>query len=179
MKTIEQLKANLFELTYVMDRSKRKDLMDSLCIKAKESLRANELSFYVYNRMKLNKQVDYYTSNADKPIEDVSSQTFLTVFHQNSTMTMLSDDHPFASTDDGTTLLLKLNKTEYFYSFVIVHIDDENTISNAVLNELRFVLEQFLTSLFYNRHEKYVYRRSQLMFELSSRLHSLHHMNEV
>src|SRR5699024_4886764 len=54
-----------------------------------------------------------------------------------------------------------------------------NTISNAVLNELRFVLEQFLTSLFYNRHEKYVYRRSQLMFELSSRLHSLHHTNEV
>lgn len=179
MAKIEQLKAKLFELTYMIDREKRKDIMEKLCMNIKECLDANEVAIYMYNPLKVDDRIYYYASSDNTSfLKAISSHTFSEIYEQHDTVSVLHDNSQIV-TNDKENILLKIVNNEYFSSFIVIELDEANKFTEDSYMTVRDILRKFLMHLFKNRHYQFVYKRYQLMFELSTKLHSVHYTNEV
>ncbi|MEI3606066.1 GGDEF domain-containing protein [Pseudogracilibacillus sp. SE30717A] len=175
------LKASLFDLTYIIENFKRKQIMDMLCLRIRKTLEASRVVFYMYNKWQLEQQMTYYSCTY--PItgtENFSLPTFIKYYKEKQPISMLNTSCPVLIEQKGcSNFLLKFKCQENCYGFIVISFDKEKVLTMKDLEQSRIVIEQFLCILYTNRHHKTLQDRNHLMFQLSTRLHSVHRTEEV
>lgn len=176
---INSLKASLFELTYIIDDFKQKEMMDMLSIRIKDALDASIVKFFMYKKTELDQTVSVYPTKY--PItNNITFERFITYFNKNENITTVENDNLIVSPEnDLTSFLLKLQCEENYYGFVLVGFKSGEVIDFGVLERSRLVIKQFLQILFNNRHHKFLHDQNQLLFQLSTKLHSVYRTEDV
>lgn len=179
MTVIEKLKAHLFELTYVFDHGKRKNIVDSLSVKITETLHAINTVFFIYNKWELQNEVKMISSNQSFQNREISVERFMEIFDQHSDVTNLAGDNPLLQLDTNSNVLLKIHKREHFYMLILLQYESELPYSNETFKHIQNVLKQFLITYYLHRQYEFIHQRHEIMFQLSTKLHSVHETSEV
>lgn len=179
MTVIEKLKANLFELTYVFDHGKRKNIVDSLSVKITETLHAINTVFFIYNKWELQNEVKMISSNNSFQYREISVERFMEHFDQHSDVINLAGNNPLLQLDTNANVLLKIHKREHFYMLILLQYENELPYSNETFKHVQNVLEQFLITNYLHRQHEFIHHRHEIMFQLSTKLHSVHKTSEV
>lgn len=176
----ENLKANLFELTYTIDEYTRKDMMNMLCERLKKILDASNIVFYMYNKKQLNEQITYFSSQYPVSVKTLSPSRFIAYFKEKTNITVVNEENPITQKSlDQMTFLLKVYCKENFSGFMFITFSEDQIVSLTTLEKVRIIIEQFLSILYHKRHQMFLRERNQLLFQLSTKLHSVHQTIEV
>lgn len=176
----ENLKANLFELTYTIDEYTRKDMMNMLCERLKKILDASNIVFYMYNKKQLNEQITYFSSQYPVSFKTLSPSRFIAYFKEKTNITVVNEENPITQKSlDQMTFLLKVYCKENFSGFMFITFSEDQIVSLTTLEKVRIIIEQFLSILYHKRHQMFLRERNQLLFQLSTKLHSVHQTIEV
>lgn len=178
---INHLKASLFELTYIIDDYKRKEIMDMLCIRTKDILNASEISFFMFNKTELDQPIVIHSSKYPlTKYKNIPIKKFITYYNQKEDITVIENDwlNDFLE-NDITSVLLKIYCKENYFGFLVISFKTLKTIDFELLEKTRVAIRQFLQILFSHRHYKFLHERNHLLFQLSTKLHSVHQTEQV
>lgn len=164
-----------------MEDYTRKDLMDKLCIRVKEAINASNIILNMYHKRQLDERIVYYAS--DYPISccmSLSINSLITQFNNNMNVTVLQKNNQIANQlPSESTYRLKINCQKNYYGFMFVTFSNDKKICSATLEEIRTIIEQLLIALYTKRQQDFLRKRNQIMFQLSTKLHSVHQTTEV
>src|SRR5690625_1021410 len=180
-KVSNNLKASLFELTYIIDDYKRKNIMDMLCVRIKKAMNASSVQFSMYNKWQLDQPISHYACTYPvSSFKKVSIHTFMSYFNKFPDVSREKEQNELVEhKSNQTKMILKIHCQDNFYGFIVVDFSEDRVITTASLEKSRIVVEQFLRILYSNRHHKFLHDRNHLLFQLSTRLHSVHRTSEV
>ncbi|HLR70717.1 MAG TPA: GGDEF domain-containing protein [Pseudogracilibacillus sp.] len=177
---VEQLKANLFELTYIINKYKHKEVMNMLCDRTKKILGASHVAFYLYNKSQLEQQCTYYVTSDLNCFKEANTSTFTTYFHEAANITVV-DGHHFLvqKVSNELNFLIKVHCQKSFFGFMFITFNKQHIVSSKTLEKVKVIVEQFLSTLYKNRRYNFVQKHNHLLFQLSSKLHSVNQTTEV
>src|SRR5690625_3136315 len=149
-KISNDLKASLFELTYIIDDYKRKEIMDMLCVRIKKAMHASNVVFSMYNKWQLDQPISFYASAYPAlSFKEVPIQTFISYYNKKPNITIIDNENELVHpTDHQAEFMLKVHCQENFYGFILVSFQKEQVLTTAVLEKVRIVIEQFLRILY-------------------------------
>lgn len=178
MTVVENLKARLFDLTYVVEHYNKEKNKDHIPVMIKETLHASNVVFFIYNKLELKK--DIFIGGSNNPINHrLSVNDFIYFFEKQDDITSLTDDNPLVPLNGHSNVLLKIQKNELFYSLILLEFDEVLPLNRETLEDIRLTLEQFLLTYYHNLKSKFIRDRHEIIFQLSKRLHSVHETAEV
>ncbi len=175
-KIATKLQASLFDLTYKIEHFNRRQIMDMLCLQIKNTLEASRIVFSMYNKWHLEQQMTYFSSTY--PISEadmISFPTFITYFKEEPPIS----DVIRIDREGCSDFLMRIDCQENNYGLITISFDKSPILTLRELEETRIIVEQFLRILYTNRHHKILQERHHLLFQLSTRLHSVHRTEEV
>lgn len=179
MTVVENLKARLFDLTYIDERNKRKKLKNHLPELVKETLHASNAVFFIYHKWELQKDVVVISSNRSVNYQPSSVSNFIDFFEKQKNLTSLEKNNPLVELNSDSNVLLKIHKNELLYTLVILEFEDKVPYQEETLNEIQKVLQQFLLAFYDRRKHEFIHSRHEIMFQLSTKLHSVYDTVEV
>lgn len=179
--TIESLKEYLFDLVCLIEHHSRKEIMDMLSNKLQQMLRANNITFYIYNKWKLDYNISTYT-NEYPPVCFIGDdgQRFLEHYNNlNEVANVTNDPTVSIVINHEQAFMLKIQYDDQFYGILFMTFHKDRYLDATLLHGVRDHLTTFLKMLYKNRHAKYERIRDEQLFALSSDLQSINRTTEM
>jgi len=177
---IDQLKLNLFELIHILDDYRRREIMEMLSARIHNVLHATHIEFVMYNRWQLQEKIIYYSHQPFECLKEIELRDYMPYFNSKTNVSVVEKNDDLVNFfDDKLSILLKLHGEEKYYGLVCISFEAESSPSKYGLEKIRMEIENFLKILYKNRHDRYIHRRDNILFQLSTRLQSIHRTTDV
>lgn len=177
---IEKLKATFHDLTYTIHQMKRKDVMELLCITLQEILHISTVTFYIYNRLDLRRQLDIYSCTDKKiTLHHLTYDNFISYVTEKENATILAKDEYKVNGKDSKVMLFKLCNNDNFHGMMLFSFEGGLGLSMKQLEEIQQLNEQFLDKIYAVKHANFIQNRNDLLLQMSIKLHSVHRTIDV
>jgi len=177
---INNLKVTLLDLTYTIHRMKRKDVMKLFCSKLQEMLNVSFVTFYIYNRLDLRRQLDIYSSpDGQIKLPNLTYDYFIPYMKKKQNATLLEKYEYEISDKENDVMLFKLCNNDNFYGMMLFSYKGGLELSMKQIEEMQHLNEQFLDKVYDVKHENFINSRNDLLLQMSIKLHSVHRTIDV
>lgn len=169
---LKDLKVLLLDLNLSIGKVNQKKLMQQLVCKAHDLLRVKNVSVFMYNKWNVNNRLDIHQS-IDKHY-DVKWLAMDVVDNYNQ-----YPDIQYCAEEDSLCHLVKLKCNHHYYGVMVIAYHDYEKINHDLLEYFGRLLSEFIKKEYDYRKEKYLRKRQQYFFELTTRLHAVHETTEI
>jgi len=179
---ISQLKQSLFDLTYILDNYKRREIMELLADRLQQILKTGTVEFAMYNRWQLQEKVISYSHQPLKYLKEIDVKDYMPYFEKNSDISVVEKNDLLLRHEhgeDNQLFKLKLHGEEKYYGLLLLSFKKGSIPSKLNIEKIRVEIEKFLKILYTSRHNKYIHRREHTLLQLSTKLHSVHRTSEI
>lgn len=177
-----KVKQSLFDLTYAIGKKTRQDIMSLLSQQLQMLLDATSVTIYLYHRWQKDRRLFVYGSSEPiVTIKELTYESFPTYISNKAKIATISN--PEIEAADGeqakSNYILQLECNNTYKSVILLRFEEEITMQENALEEIRELNEQFLDILYNQRQSKFIQDRNHLLLRLSTKLHSTNHTIEV
>lgn len=177
---IDKLKLNLFELIHILDDYRRREIMEMLSARIHKVLYTTHIEFIMYNRWQLQEKIIFYSHEPFKSLNEIELHEYMPYFNSRTNVSLVEKDDMLVNHfPDKLSFLLRLHGEEKYYGLLYISFDAERSPSKYGLEKVRMEIENFLKILYKNRHDRYIHRRDNILFQLSTKLHSIHRTTDI